>query len=156
MNIFLIDPDPVISAKNLFACDPIRANKQIVECAQLLAFFEIWHTGSTTLLRMDGQQYKANTSQLNHPLSMHMRYHRSTYDLCWSVVHGLLAQRPDHSCGISLRNYTSKRMLAYGTNIEYVVIRKDHDIRFVKSLAEYANTLHEYLIKYKWDRNSAG
>lgn len=150
MNIFLLVPDYVESGRIFKAKDPIRFNKQIVECAQLLAFFEIWHNGSSTLLRADGQPYQATKSQLNHPLTLHMKYHRSTYDLCWNVLQGLLANAPGHQCKYSLARYESKRMWARSTNQEWIVVRRDHPIRHVQSLTEYCQLITHYLEHFKW------
>lgn len=150
MNLFLLHPDLPTSAQIFKQKDPIRFNKQIVECAQLLAFFEIAHTGVSTLLKGDGLPYKATKAQLNHPLSLHMKYHRSTYDLCWNILQSMLVLAPAHQCRYSILRYENKRMMAPSTNQEYIVVRRDHPIKHVKTLEEYASILLNYLETKKW------
>ncbi len=150
MNIFLIHPQPFTSASQLFARDPIRANKQIVECTQLLAFVEIRRTGTCTLLKADGQPYRATKAQLNHPISVHMSYQRSSYDLCWSVLEGLLAQRPSHACAASMRGYENKRLLAWKQEPEYIVCRRGYSLGYVKTLEDYSLLMLRYLTEHKW------
>lgn len=149
MNIFLIDPDASISGRKLYAGDPLRANKQIVECAQLLAFFEIKHTGRTTLLAASGMPYRATKAQLNHPIAMHMYWHSAAYKLCWDTLAGLLQQHPDHACGRSLIGYGSKASMATCDNEEYVVCRRGERIVFAKSRIQYADYMLQYMINAK-------
>lgn len=147
MNIFLIDPDYDISAAKLYARDPIRANKQILECAQLLAFYEINATGSTTILAQSGLPYRATKAQLNHPISRHMLWHRSAYDLCWGTFQGLIKIRPDHACA---RSVVHNRREEISDRQEYLVCRKGYEVTYAKTLKEYASVILDYLINHKW------
>lgn len=149
MNIFLIHPDAAVSGTLLYNRDPLRANKQIVECAQLLAFYEIRHTGITTLLSVSGEPYKATKSQLNHPIAAHMYYHKQAYQLCWDVVQGLLAEHPEHACGVSLGQYTNLEHMAQSNNEEYLVCRRGHAITYAKDRTTYASYMLDYMISAK-------
>lgn len=147
MNIFLIDPDYELSAVKLYTKDYVRANKQILECAQLLAFYEINTTGSTSILSQSGLPYRATKAQLNHPISRHMLHHRSAYDLCWGTFQGLVKLVPDHACA---RSVVSNRRMNICDRQEYMICRRGYPISYAKSLEQYASVILDYLINHKW------
>jgi hypothetical protein len=151
VNIFLLHTDYTESGRIFKAKDPIRFNKQIVECAQLLAFFEIWHTGKSTLLKSDGTPYRAIKAQLNHPMTLHMKYHKSMYNLCWDTLQGLLVHAPLHQCRFSIAGYKKLDALAPSSNQEYIIVRRGYPILRVKSLEEYVTIITKYLEDHKWD-----
>lgn len=68
MQIFVTNPDPVISANNLWA-NPKRAMKMITESQQILACALV-HLGcnDSLLLKVDGTPFKTPKSRMNHPV----------------------------------------------------------------------------------------
>jgi hypothetical protein len=151
MNIFLIDSDPYKSAVQLFAKDPLRANKQIVECCQLLAFVEIRLTGKTTLRRKDGNLYSATKAQLNHPISVHMSEHRDNYNLCWNVLGELVKVKPTHACKESFYNYHGVHVTNSIRPSNLIVCRKGYPIVYVTTYVDYSRLMLDYMIHHKWN-----
>ena len=74
MNIFVTDPDPIVSAQNL---DTKRVIKMILESAQMLC----------TALHQNGASHLAKYKQthLNHPSNVWVRTTRSNYE--WLLNH---------------------------------------------------------------------
>jgi hypothetical protein len=157
MNIFLINENPVISAEMLFKRDPLRANKQIVECCQLLAFYDITTYGKTAMLTTSGRPYSSTLSQRNHPIAIEMRTNPREYYLCSDVLYYLLRQRPNHACAKSFygrfnAGYGFTRSSEVVTPARYIVCRRGQPIAYVDSLREYATIMHNYLVQYKWNK----
>lgn len=149
MNIFLVTSAATTSAQQLFKYDPIRANKQILECTQLLAFVDIRLTGTTSLRRKDGAVYRATKAQLNHPISIHMSRSALTYKLCLDVLHGLLAVKPTHACSTTIRSHTAVKI---DTSAEdsLIVCRRGYPIIYVNTYADYSYIMLAYLTNHKW------
>jgi hypothetical protein len=78
MNIFAVNQDPKKSAEILFELDPVRARKQIVELAQMLACL---YKGD--LLKKDFTPYKTPKAILNHPATKWLA--TSVANSSWSI-----------------------------------------------------------------------
>lgn len=78
MNIFISDPDPIVSAQNL---DDKRVNKMLLESAQLLC----------TALRVHGapELAKYGITHINHPSNVWARQTRENYAWLLSHMKGL-------------------------------------------------------------------
>jgi len=145
MNLFLIDQDPVRSAELFMALDPIRARKQLLEGCQLLAATEILRTGSTTMLRADGQPYRL--AHPHHPITQRMAMFQSQWMLAHDVVMGLSMQLPRHACANSFRNWrpTPLSLPHIGQDVELVLVRLHQPKLLVPDRATYASIMSEYL-----------
>lgn len=84
MNIFVTDPDPEVSAKNL---DDVRLNKMILESCQMLAY-ALAANGCPELelpYTKAGKPYKVNGPHKNHPCSIWAGRTRANYQ--WLLEH---------------------------------------------------------------------
>ena len=78
MNIFAVHQDPQKSAKILFNLDPVRARKQIIELAQMLACLCDYNVP-----KKDSTPYKTPSSIRNHPATQWLAI--SVANSSWAV-----------------------------------------------------------------------
>jgi hypothetical protein len=103
MNIFAIDPDPIICAEEL---DNKRVVKMVLETCQLLS----------TAINVTGGIGPYRTTHVNHPCSIWVRETRANYD--WTVEHfqALLSEYTHrygktHKCHQYLELFKARRIM---------------------------------------------
>jgi hypothetical protein len=144
MNIFLINPDALVSAHLFARLDPIRARKQLVECCQLLASVEHALTGASTMRRDDGQPYKA--AHPHHPITREMRENWYQWALCYDVALSLAQVYRDHACTRTILDWRfDDSLIPVPADEKYLIVRRGYNIQYVYNRAEYARILRAYL-----------
>jgi len=98
MNIFATHQDPKKSAGILFELDPVRARKQIVELAQMLACL---YEGD--LPKKDFTPYKKPKATLNHPATKWLAEDRRNTTwaiefMFWLISEATNGQEYNHGC----------------------------------------------------------
>jgi len=144
MNIFLIHPDPLQSAIDFRALDPIRARKQLLECCQILASADILRFGVTTMRKKSGEPY--NLTHQHHPITISTATNPRQWRLCCDVALGLAAAFPQHACAYSFNNWQGGIIEVAGCR-GLIVVRSGHPHVFVNDYSEYAELLRPYLLK---------
>lgn len=154
MNIFLLHPDPKISAHMFLARDPVRARKQLLECCQIIATLDIVKTGTTCMLKADGNPYKKTHE--HHPCVTHCFVSSPQYfKLLLPVTQGLSDVFPDHACSNSFIAWAksgANQWRVDNKTSSYVVVRRDHDHAYVDSIDSYARMMNAYL-QNKWSND---
>jgi len=144
VNIFLIHEDADQSAVDFTAMDRVRANKQLVECCQILATADHLMHKSTKMIKMDGTPYRV--AYADHPLVILVSQSLPMWELCRDVAAGLAVQRPNHACTASLLSWMYHGPVPPSTDTGLMCFRKGQPPIRVLDRAEYARVMYAYLI----------
>ena len=86
MNIFVTDPDPIQSARNL--PDKHIVKMPLETCQMLSIIYSDWYYGVGKLYKSDGTPYRtAHGAFRNHPCTQWAAANQ--YNLAWLIMHGL-------------------------------------------------------------------
>ena len=147
MNIFRIHPNAWDSANLLLKYDPVRARKQLLESCQIIASVEHAISGRTTMLKADGQPYKA--AHPHHPCVRWSVNARQQYDMLCTTTHALASLMTEHACSKSFFNSSAALVCPRNTDYGMIVVRKGYEHRVVHSINDYALLMREYLEMFK-------
>jgi len=150
MNIFAVNPSPIISAQQL---PDKHVVKMPLECAQMAAMVYskyIWDLG--TIPKKDGTPFKVskNTAHLKHPCTLWAA--KNTANMIWLLCHGLalcdeytIRYGKTHACERSLMIageifYQHARLILNEENWKNV---QSH-VRCMPDYIKYDNTIDDY------------
>lgn len=146
MNIFRIHPDPNVSAELLMQHDPKRGRKQLLECCQIIASSERLHRGDTAMLKANGTPY--GLTHPHHPCVSYCKISKLQRNITIETALCLAYLNPAHACSKSLRAWIRDRtagLSAENISPNIVVVRKNHEHRFVSTVEQYAALMLAYL-----------
>jgi hypothetical protein len=145
MNVFLLTPAPLESARIFAQHDPVRARKQLLECLQILASVDHALDGGTSMQKADGSYYKA--AHPHHPITKLCRDVGAMYYLTVDVAWALTYQFPDHACSRTFWAWHWKHRYKRGDKL--ICCRSGHEPVYTTSREEYARIMLAYLIERK-------
>jgi len=138
MNIFVTDPDPIQSARNL--PDKHIVKMPLETCQMLSIIYSDWYYGVGQLHKLDGTPYRtAHGAFRKHPCTIWAAAHYG--NLSWLITHGLALcdeykarYNKTHSCYAPMLEAVSIFEAAFDFNID---IYKDTVDTFTRAMPEH-------------------
>lgn len=143
MNLLLGLPDVREGCRALARASPLVARKQLLEACQILASVERHLTGTTTMLRQDGQLYKF--AHRHHPITLYCAASVQSFDLALGMADELAQVYPNHACARSLASWQGRGLGHDLEDLGYVVCRLGHPRVQADTLHTYAGLIRPYL-----------
>ena len=141
MNVFLLHPDPTVSAQILKDRDPVRGRKQLVECCQLLAAAEA-RVRPTTMFRADGLAY--GISHPHHPCTVYTWQSLVQRRLVYEVGLALAQVFPTHASSTSITRWQWFDEAPTPPEYAYVVVRKGYPHHYTNCREVYSQYIRPY------------
>lgn len=146
MNIFATDQDPIKSALWL---DDVRANKMILESAQMLS------TAIRVLDQSDHPIYKPTHSK--HPCTLWAWASRENFDWLCEHMEGLLSRKPNHKSGFVLdyaRGWVHNSHFSQISRTQFANCARNLEVGVDFSEEKNVHTAYRKYMKARWKRDT--